>query len=273
MPDPSHILQPVLHLIFSEPEILLPEDRLVEMRLLTFDTVPQKEAIDIHWVSEDPSSRIGRIHFGQHHVQVSSLPHPLPSAIIDRTIHTAPWQPQVKMHLRHHQSHLSLVYMGDHHDPVEKMIALYQVAHSLANENLLGIVNEPAWTAHPTADILMPDQILNFRQNIPFRLWVGYVRFFVDKKHYWLVTKGHHLFNVPDLAYFCSGDENEEDIISQFNNIFYYIFEEDADVVPGDTFSVSGGDDLMQFSEVTEYPELLMGPIGTLVISKVNTRD
>jgi hypothetical protein len=273
MQNPTQVLQPVLHLIFSQPQVDFPGEEIILSRLQEMVNPSEKSAIQITWTSQNAQNLLGKIQWGQHHVQISSLPNPLPSAIMDRTIHTSPWQPQVKMALRQHQSHLSLVYLGQHHDPVEKMIALYQVASSLASENLLGVVNEPAWTAHPAADFLTPDAIAHYRQEIPFSLWIGYVRFFIDEAQYWLVTRGHHIFDVPDLAFFFQGGENEDEILQQFMNIFFYIYEQDADVVPGDTFAISGSDAQMQFSEVTEYPELLLGPIGTLVIRNVDAEE
>ena len=269
----TQILQPVLHLIFSQPQVALPQEESILSRLQEMVHPSEKSSIQISWTAQNAQSLLGQIQWGQHHVQISALPSPLPPAIVDRTIHTSRWQPQVKMTLRQHQSHLSLVYLGQHHDPVEKMIALYQVASSLASENLLGVVNEPAWTAHPAADFLTPGAITQYRQEIPFTLWIGYVRFFIDEAQYWLVTRGHHIFDVPDLAYFFQGGENEDEILQQFMNIFYYIYEQDADVVPGDTFAISGSDTKMQFSEVTEFPEILLGPIGTLVIKKISAEE
>ena len=126
--------------------------------------------------------------------------------------------------------------------------------------------------AHPPADFLSPEKIRSYRQEIPFILWIGTIKFYVDKQNYWLVTKGHHFFDVPDLAYFIQADQEANDIMSQFINIFYYLFENDAEVTAGDTLEISGSGALMKFSEVSDLEEYLMGPSGTLVIETI-TRD
>jgi hypothetical protein len=175
--------------------------------------------------------------------------------------------------MRQHQSHLSLVYRGSAYDPVEKMIALYQTARAFAGEDLLGIVNENAWTAHPPADTLSPESIRSYRQDIPLNLWVGTVKFYVDQDNYWLVTKGHHIFDVPDLAYFIHDDEEETQIIKHFINIFYYLYEQDVFVTAGDTLEIAQQGQFLKFAEVPEGADFLMGPSGTLIIEKSTPDD
>jgi hypothetical protein len=153
------------------------------------------------------------------------------------------------------------------------MAALYSLACACANEDLLGIVNANAWTAHPPADFLNPATIAAFRHEIPFNLWVGYVRFFTDEQAYWLVTKGHHIFDVPDLAYQVQPGEDPEAVINLFINVFHYLFEQDVVVTAGDTLEVSTSGKQLVFSEVTELEDVLMGPSGTLVIRQENSPD
>jgi hypothetical protein len=188
---------------------------------------------------------------------------------MDRTIHTSRWNPQIKAGLRLHRTTISVVYTGTHHDPVEKMIALYKLAHALQDENLLGIANENAWTAHPLADTLNPERILAYRETIPFALWMGTLKLFIDPEHYWLSTKGHHIFDVPDLAYFVQPGDQPDQIRNTFINIFYYLYEEDTEVAAGDTLIISSTGETMRFSEVTEFEDYLMGPAGTLVVEKI----
>ncbi len=260
---------PMLHLVYSSTDLRLPDDGDIANRIGAFENTTPSETIRLSWSIQQAQKCLGQINFCNHQIQVSGLAMPLPPVIMDRTIHVSPWQPQIKASLRQHQTHISLVYTGSHHNPVERMIALYKVAYALRDENLLGVVNEPAWTAHPAADFLDPDAIAIYRAELPFTLWVGYVRFYTDKHHYWLVTKGHHIFDVPDFAYFIEPDLDENEIITQFKNIFYFIYDEDAEVIPGDTLAIAGSDQVLRFSEVTELADQLMGPSGTLVIEKV----
>lgn len=228
----------------------------------------QPHSASIEWVQQNPQQCLGRVSLGEHQLHVAGLANPLPQEVSDRTIMVSPWGPQIKTALRQHQAHLSLVYTGGDPDPVEKMVALYTLASAFKDENLLGIVNPNAWTAHPTADFLSSERITQYRAGIPFNLWFGYVRFYTDDQAYWLVTKGHHIFDVPDLAYFVQPGEQADEVINIFINVFYYLYEQDVTVVAGDSFTVHGDNHNLVFSEVTELVEFLMGPKGTLVITR-----
>lgn len=271
LPQTPESFTPALHLIYANPELPLPDQTKLASRLQAFDSLAQSEP-NLNWQILSREKCLGKLNFTTHQIQIGGLATPLPPGVIDRTINVSLWQPQIKAGMRQHQSHFSLIYSGESHDPVERMVALYQASHALRNENLLGIVNEPAWTAHPSADFLSVDKIEQFRQEIPFILWFGYVRIFVDKQRYWLATKGHHLFDVPDLANFVESAEEEEGVINTFINLFYYLFEQDVVVRPGDTLEIGNSGVVMQFSEVTEYEETLLGPAGTLVIEQKDQR-
>lgn len=268
LPQSPDSFTPILHLIYASPKFPIPDTAKISSRLREFSSLKDHE-ITLNWQIRSPDKCLGALHFGDHHIQVGGLSAPLPAEVVDRTINVSLWQAQIKAGMRQHQSHLSLVYQGESRDPIDRMIALYQAAHAFKNENLLGVVNEPAWTAHPTADFLSIEKIEGFRREIPFILWFGYVRIFLDKQRYWLVTKGHHLFDVPDLACFIESSETEEGVITHFINLFYYLFEQDVVVAPGDTVKIGETGETMQFKEVTEFSETLLGPSGTLVIEKL----
>ena len=268
LPQTPDSFTPALHLIYATPELPSPDQAKLASRLRQFTELSGSDP-SVNWRINTGDKCLGDLHFDQHYVQVAGLANPLPQPVIDRTINISLWQAQIKAGMRRHQAHLSLVYRGKAPDPVERMIALYQVAHSLNNENLLGVVNEPAWTAHPTADFLSIEKIEQYREEIPFILWFGYVRIFVDKQRYWLVTKGHHLFDVPDLAYFVESAVEEETVINHFINLFYYLYDQDVFVTAGDTLEIGESGETMRFSEVTEYAETMLGPAGTLVVEKV----
>jgi hypothetical protein len=271
LPQTLDSFRPALHLIYANPEISPQDQAKLASRLQAFGSLAQSDP-NLIWQIRSREKCLGKLSFTTHQIQISGLATPLPPTVIDRTVNVSLWQPQIKAGMRRHQSHLSLVYNGQSRDPVEKMIALYQTAYGFRDENLLGIVNEPAWTAHPTAGFLSIDKIEEFCQEIPFILWFGYVRIFVDKQRYWLVTKGHHLFDVPDLACFLESGEEEERVINTFINLFYYLFEQDVVARPGDTLEIGNSGVVMQFSEVTEYEETLLGPAGTLVIEQKDQR-
>ena len=270
MPELSQIQQPLLHLVYATAELPRPDQDTLFMRIHTCDEALNAEKMHLSWDINKPQQLLGEIRFQQHRIHIAGLANPLPPELMDRTIHTTTWQPQIKASMRQHSAHLSLVYAGADPNPIEKMIAIYQTAHAFKTPNLLGVINPKAWTAHPPAEFLCPNAIRRYRQQFPYNLWVGKIKFFIDKQRYWLVTKGHHIFDAPDLAYFIQSGESSEDIIRQFNNIFFYMYQQDVNVTAGDTLTVGKNGIPMQFGEVTEYPKILMGPSGTLVIKKLN---
>jgi hypothetical protein len=260
---------PFIHLMYATPELPTPSAASIAEKIRQVEPLDPPDVI-IHWEKQEAQRCLGQIQFGNHEIRVAGLAQPLPLETLNRTIHPSGWQAQIKAAMRQHQAHISLVYTGAHHDPIERMLALYKTAYAFSHENLLGIANENAWTAHPILDYLKPQNIRSYRDQLPFNLWIGNVRYYVDQDSYWLMTRGHHIFDVPDLAYFIAPGEQEEEVLTAFINIFYYIYEQDRVVTGGDTLSIQGTGQTMRFSEVQELEDLLMSPTGTLVVEKIN---
>ena len=258
---------PGLHLIFASENPPFPTEDLLKARI-SGDALANQEPIALRLSQADAQQFLGEVEFDQHHLQIAGMPYPLPQEVIDRTVMVSPWPAQTKAAMRHHHSQLRLDYLRGNPNPIEQMIALYRLASAVMSEDLLGIVNPNAWTAHPPADYLSPDQIAQYRQEIPFNLWFGYVRFYTDDQSYWLATKGHHIFDVPDLATFVQPTDDTNALINLFINVFYYLYEQDVFVTAGDTLEIRNSGEQLRFSEVTELSDLLMGPSGTLVIEK-----
>jgi len=259
---------PFIHLIYAQPAFQLPKLPDIQQRIAVVSGLAAAK-IRIELPDHPFGHFSGNITYDEHKVLVSGLLTPLPQPIIDRTIHLSHWPAQIRAAMRHHQSHLSLIYTGKVYDPVRQMSALYTVAHALADENLLGIVNEQAWTAHPPADFLLPEKIRSYQTDLPFLIWVGYIKFFLDKQNYWFVTKGHHIFDIPDLATFIGNSQDTAEVMDQFITIFHYLYNKDVTLTAGDTMEIQPSDQILRFTEVTEYPEFLMGPSGTLVVEPI----
>ncbi len=264
------VFTPAIHLVYASSALPLPDESALINRIAATSLGISGDSVHLNWAIKTADQSQGEVAFGDHRVLFAGQPVPLPSSIVDHTIHVSPWQPQIKAAMRQHQSHLSLVYAGSHPDPVEQMIALYQVAHAFQNEDLLGMVNQQAWTAHPPADFLTPEHIKSYRQEIPFILWVGYVKFYLDPVRYWLVTKGHHLFDVPDLAAMVESADQESETIERLIAIFYYLYDHDVIAAAGDTLELQSTGEQLRFAEVPEELDLLMGPSGTLVVEPSN---
>ncbi len=271
--DPDNTFTPAIHLLFSSPSPPNPDESTLVERISALETSYAPSDIEAAWHIQEASRSLGKLRFGEHAIQITGLAAPLPNTVINRTVHVSHWQPQIKAAMRQHRSHLNLVYQGHHYDPVEKMIALYQAAHAFEDENLLGVVNQQAWTAHPPADFLSKEKITSYRQEFPFMLWMGYVKFYTDKDRYWLATKGHHIFDVPDLTYFVESEDDTAGITDHFANIFYYLYEKDVFVTAGDTLEMGKKGELFKFAQVPENSEFLIGPSGVLVIERINPED
>ena len=272
MTDPQPLpftKKPLLHLVYAGATL----PALKPGRFEAYSTAEPREGVSFQWTLQTPQRCLGSVSFDGHRCQVAGMALPLPHELIDRTVMISPWPGQVKAAMRHHRAHLSLAYEGGSHNPIEQMIALYTLASAFQTEDLLGIINPNAWTAHPPADFLSADQIERYRHEIPFPLWVGYVRFYVNEDAFWLVTKGHHIFDVPDLAYFVEKGEDPQAIIQLFINVFHYLYAEDVFVTAGDTLEVSGSGQVLHFVEVSELEDALMGPAGTLVITHQAPKD
>ena len=273
MTDPQPLpalYKPALHLIYASAELPTPSKSTLAARI---PPINGQDAVIIEWAQQDSQRCLGKVRLGEHILLIDGMTSPLPQEVTDQTILVSPWGAQTKAAMRQNRAHLSLVYEGGHPNPIERMVVLYGLASAFENEDLLGIVNINAWTAHPPADFLSPHRISHYRQEIPFNLWFGYVRFYTDDQSYWLVTKGHHIFDVPDLACFVKPDQDEEAVINLFINVFYYLYEEDVVAVPGDTLEMRGSGQKLRFSEITELTDVLLGPSGTLVITRDNAAN
>ena len=124
MTDSQDLFTPSLHLLFSSPTAPAPEASLLVEHIADLIASIRSSDIRASWQYHDAQKSLGEIRFGKHIIQAGGLSAPLPSEVIDRTIHVSHWQPQIKAAMRQHRAHLNLVYQGQHHDPVEKMIAL-----------------------------------------------------------------------------------------------------------------------------------------------------
>ncbi len=272
-PQPNALFTPAIHLLFTSLTLPNPGEKVMVGHIASLEHAIPPSDVGASWHHLDAHQSLGEVRFSDHLIQITGFTAPLPHTVIDRTVNVAHWPPQIKAAMRQHRTHITLTYQGRHHDPVEKMIALYKTASAFADENLLGIANPQAWTAHPPADFLSAQNIASYRGHFPFMLWVGYIKFFMDKERYWLATKGHHIFDVPDLAYFIESGEDANDIIDQFINLFYYLYQKDVTITAGDTLEMGKDTQHMRLIEVPKSAEYLMGPSGTLVIAPDSPAD
>lgn len=273
MKKTPRVCHPYIYLVYATPQFELPSEKDVTDYIRNFEGNASAESVETNWVVNDGNSFSGLIKIGQHQLRLAGVNVPLPASTIQKTVIPTHWDDTVKQHIRSHRAHLIIYYEGYHPDPVEQMIAIYKAASALKNDALIGVVNEAAWTCHPVTHFLDVATILNYRQELPFALWFGYIKLYTDPDHYWFFTRGHYLFNVPDLAYFCTPNVKAFDIMRLFINIFYYVFEAKHEINIGDTMEVQGGNNILRFAAVQEGADMIESPGGTLVIEKISASN
>ncbi|MCS7086627.1 MAG: hypothetical protein RMM53_12260 [Bacteroidia bacterium] len=175
--------------------------------------------------SNSMASLMGMIRFDNHAVGMVALPSPLPQSVVEQCIYPSPWDADFKELLASHLSTLILSYQGDHPDPVEQYLALSKAAACLYSPELLGVVNEPAWTCFPgdfPLQLMKPEWLGQARQSPPLVLWTGFVRIGLGDEE-WMVTRGNHLFGLPDFA-MRRLDHDPVQVHDLFHELFHYFY-------------------------------------------------
>ena len=109
----------------------------------------------------------------------------------------------------------------------------------------------------------------DFRENLPPILFTGFVKFFSDEGT-WFATKGHDMFNAPDLVMF--GDEKPDEVMDIFMNIFLYVTQKGARIAPGHTLQIAE-ETFLKFSELetdNPYGDYLKGAGETLQLKRIS---
>jgi hypothetical protein len=217
---------------------------------------------------------LGIIQFENHEIKLLSNDSQLPEHLIETCIQTSHWQPEFKNKVLSTNATITLVYSGKSIDPVENYLALYKVASVFYDDNLLGIINEPAWCYHPAG--LLPKIIFNNMINLcrnspPFLFWTGFIKTPLDlqtpfHKHQTtcFFTKGHHVFGIPDLVYY-SEKADPMRIKKLFNDIIEYAWFEKKELQPGDYIGFIDHE-VYELIEPEENLEFLESPTKTLFL-------
>lgn len=263
--------KPALMLVFNTLPIL----ETNKIKSIISDIEKLNKAIEIT-LDEELNNRdtlLSVIEFDNHRIKLLGLNAPLPKTVIEHTVDCSYWKPEDKENIKNHSAHIICYYDGNNEDPIERYIALYKVAFSFKSNGLLGIINEDAWTCQPAYildDIVSKEMIAESRMIPPLMIWTNFIKI-PSHNGTWMVTKGNHLFGIKDFAY--KGDMSEAKEISQiFDNIFYYVYENNAFIDVGHTLQIEE-EVYLKFDKVYEEKELLNGPIGTLVVKKIKPSE
>ncbi len=248
-----------------------------------YQTIPKIEPINSPIqlnFEEDPSSKTihGFIEFEDHKILLLGNAARFPDHVMESCIHTAHWQNSFKEEILSTQATLNLVYAGKSQNPIENYIALYKIAACFYNDKLLGIINEPAWTYHPAG--LLPKMIFNNMVNLcrnspPFLFWTGFIKTSLDvsspfsnQKSNCFFSKGHHVFGIPDFAFY-SDHTDPMKVKKLFNDIIEYAWFEKKDLQSGDYIGFEENE-VYELVEPEESIEFLESPTKTLVLRYMN---
>lgn len=227
-------------------------------------------------VSQDPTRGhlLGRAQVGAHQVDIIGLERRVPEGLLARTTAQAHWDASFAEEVREHRAHAILNHVAGPGPVLEQYLALYKVALTLSEHNLRGILNEAAWTFNPAglvAELLKPDVLDEVRQQVPPNIWTSFMMFALEGE-LWCVTKGHHIFGVPDLVYRTSlEDDAAPDDLTAIQdllmNIFLYCLERKIVLAPGHTVSLGGR--VLRVSDAPSEPVLARGAGATVSLELV----
>lgn len=252
----TSIKQPCITLLYSDPNLYFPGELQMVLDFASVEGNLHPENIQVNVSLHETSRLAAEMVILDQKIKILGARLPLPDEVMTRCVHYCHWQGDFKRSMKGHKAQVVLTYSGPGKDPLEKMIMLYKTAYALRHESLLGIVNEPAWTAHPVLDTLEPERIRSYRESIPFLLWFGYLKVPLTPEHALLVSRGHDIFNLPDLAYLLDPGDDSSGILNTFFNVFYYMSGNKGAVKAGDTLEVSGSGEYLRFNEMPDLPML-----------------
>ncbi|MCS6904258.1 MAG: hypothetical protein RML72_01595 [Bacteroidia bacterium] len=177
----------------------------------------------------------------EHRVDIIGLKAPLPDHTFQQCVQATGWNESFKQALSQTLCYINLAYSGYSKDPIQKYLFLYQIASTFPREHLIGIINEPAFHCHPPEAIedIIDEKMLDIVHHTPPLIyWCGFLRAILAKQQ-WLLTRGHHLFGIPDFALAFYPGVDPILVHHIFQDIFLYMYFENKDIQPGDDIALS----------------------------------
>lgn len=199
----------------------------------------------------------GLVSQGDVYVAMQVLARPLPTRALRRTVAIAPIEPEARERLAAHRVHMTCTVLGGSPPAtgaggtVEGFVLLLKLGIGLCEQGALAVVNETAatcLTAETMGGVAATAAMANAAPSIggaavvgehgPDSLWeslrvegapaellVGLMPVDIDGA-LWLVTAGHGLFGLPELAYAARGLEEYNEVEGGFRALFYHLYEQ-----------------------------------------------
>ena len=263
---------PVISLLYSRRPSFSLTERIGIISEIEPTRNKPKVIIEQDW--KENNFLLAEVNYDEHVIEVAGFPSPLPTEVMERTIYASAWSPDLKELLQSHLLNIVLSYAGSHPDPIEQYMALYKVAGIMLDESLLGVINEPSWTCHPAGVIeqILDRQFLSIcRQSPPLIYWTGFVRGQLGDE-YWALSKGNHLFGVPDFAYSLDYGTNAFEVNQIMHSIFDYIYFEKVSFEAGDAIRLDE-DTFFLFEEPDEAHANVFATPGNVFIIRPTTME
>lgn len=214
---------------------------------------------------------MGRFAFDSHEIDVVGLNAPVPESVLQQTVEASAWTGQGRQAMLEHRAHVVLLHRGGGASPLEKHLALFKLAAVLAGPRCAGVLHEAAWTCAPAQvvrEFAKPEMLKACREQIPPIVFTGFVKF-LDDDTVWFVSKGHHLFGVPDFVLRGTPEDKPGDILDLFMNIFLYVISSRRELAAGHTMQIAE-EVFLRFGELdTGHNPALAGPGRTLTIARI----
>lgn len=196
----------------------------------------------VEWSAIGPAGKAvlgGLAQFGDHRIAMVALEAAVRQEVLDVTVGVSPMPDTERASLTAHHSAIRLLYIGDDPDPVAQLTALYSVAGVLLKMGGLGIINERAALAVPTA--LAETYLAQLGAEVPpISLWTGVVTYGMGETAspapYLMRTYGMDQCALPELSMWLNDRAHADDAYHAIMNVCLHLVQgrPNLEVNPGD---------------------------------------
>lgn len=226
-----------------------------------------------NWSAEKPL--LANVTFDNlHAVEIAGLAGALPEAVQQRCIWSGGWRIDLKELMASHRGHIVLRYTGQAGDPIEQYLALYKLASVFPPSGLLGVVLEPAWASHPgelVFNLVEPEMLNVVRDSPPFLYWSGFIALEAES-YTFLVSRGHHLFGLPDFAWVHQEAQDPQEVQHVFHDLLTYFLDQQIAPEAGHVVAVNE-DHAYEFFAVEDSLSILRGAGETLIVHPLSAEE
>jgi hypothetical protein len=236
----------------------------------TFELAKHKE-----W--REGRCELGHVEFDSHRVRLVGFDTPLPDNVLRTTVDVIPLPEEDRESMRKHNAHIILWSVGGGKNTLERYLALYKLALALSGDQLRGVVVEEGCTATPpevARSLMTPDMLKSIRETLPPVVFTGNLRMRDSKEGEWMVTKGHHVFGVPDFVMRVESMSPRE-MAELFHTILNYAVTTDKRIAAGHTMQLADELFMKLYKYEPEPPEdaFIAGDGETLEIKLVSPQE